>query len=66
MVGSQIHTYNCELKKFNTLTMDEDSSMVDHVNHMALVVKDLSVTGNLVPNKMKVSTYFLVFLLHGT
>lgn len=55
--GGKYDTYvQLLLDKFNGLTMSEYSSVVDHVNHMALIAKDLSVAGNTISDKMQVST----------
>lgn len=36
--------------------MDDDSSLVDHVNHIVLVAKNLLAAGNSISDKMQVST----------
>ena len=55
--GSKSNTYvQLLLEKFNRMRMGEDISVVDHVNHMALIAKDLTVSGNQIPEKMQVST----------
>lgn len=43
-------------EKSNTLTMDEDPSVVGHVNHMTLVAKDLSTARISMSDKMQNST----------
>lgn len=48
-----MQTYNCTWR-FNTLTLDEDSGVVGHVNHIDFVVKDLSIAGNTIPGNIQV------------
>ena len=55
--GSKSNTYvQLLLEKFSGMRMGEDISVVVHVNHMALIAKDLIVSGNQIPKKMQVST----------
>lgn len=56
MVGSRVYIHKCYSKSSIPSTMDEDSNVVDHMNHISLVAKDLSAADNHIPNKMQVST----------
>lgn len=50
------------LEKFNSVTMDENSSVVNYVSH----AKYLLVAGNPILVKSRYLPYLIVFLLHGT
>lgn len=52
MIGSQNIYIQLSLEKFNTLTVDKDSSLVDH---MAPVAKNLLAVENPILAKMQVS-----------
>lgn len=54
------------LEKLYRLTMDEDSSIVVHVSHMAFVAKELSAAKNSSMKKCMHLQYLIVFLFRGT
>ena len=45
--------------------MNESENVIEHVNKMSVIAKELAVSRNPIPDKMQVSTICLVCLTHG-
>ena len=44
------------IEKYNSSKMLDSESVVDHINKMAVIAKELATLGNLIPERMQVST----------
>ena len=44
------------IERFNGTMMNESDNIIEHVNKMSVIAKELVVLGNPIPNKMRVST----------
>ena len=44
------------IERFNGTMMNESNNIIEHVNKMSVIAKELVVLGNPIPNKMRVST----------
>ena len=44
------------LQKYNSCKMQEEQSVVEHVNNMIVMAKDLSIAGTPIPEKLQVAT----------
>ena len=53
------------IERFNRTMMNESDNVIEHVNKMSVIAKELAVSRNPIPNKMQVSTICLVCLTHG-
>ncbi|KAK3028833.1 hypothetical protein RJ639_038660 [Escallonia herrerae] len=44
------------IEKYNGIVIKEGESVVDHVNELLVIAKELAALGNTIPDKMQVST----------
>ena len=44
------------IERFNGTMMNESENVIEHVNKMSVIAKELAVLGNPIPDKMQVST----------
>ena len=44
------------IERFNGIMMNETDNVIEHVNKMSIIAKELVVLGNPIPDKMQVST----------
>ncbi|XP_075658960.1 uncharacterized protein LOC142628809 [Castanea sativa] len=44
------------IERFNGTMMNESDNVIEHVNKMIVIAKELAILGNPIPNKMQVST----------
>ena len=53
------------IERFNGTMMNESDNVIEHVNKMSIIAKELAILGNPIPDKRKCLPFCIVCLTHG-